>query len=31
MRTHKGEGLNAAQQQFEGRFSYSQLRMVQAG
>lgn len=30
MRANKGEGLNAAQQQFDGRFSYGQLRMVQA-
>ena len=30
MREHKDQGLNAAQGHFYGRFSYGQLRMVQA-
>lgn len=30
MRDNPDQGLNAAQQRFEGRFSYGQLRMVQA-
>ncbi|MFZ1692861.1 MAG: helix-turn-helix domain-containing protein, partial [Flavobacteriales bacterium] len=30
MRENPAEGLNAAQGYFEGRFSYGQLRMVQA-
>ena len=30
MREHPTEGLNEAQKNFAGRFSYGQLRMVQA-
>lgn len=30
MREHPTEGLNGAQKNFEGKFSYGQLRMVQA-